>query len=363
MAAETEVWIVTTDGKTDQSSFLIARSEGEGILERRADRKPNQVHELWCERISDDEDINEVLDAWTPRGEPVARSGRTADFPEQYFRTTDGRLGFWDPIASALARQRTFHVMGIGNESGDTATPDERDLTPIEHHPVYVVLLEHGPHRSVSNHPTENIARDVYSSHFLGGTYDRHLRMLTEMLVPIVSTSDHEQREFEAAFTHHGYYPDWARATLTWASFPYKVPRANYPARIIGQPVAGWVDRDAPSRPDGKVPVYLGDRVRWEKPTDLATHTLPVFALNWADSEGDGYPFGDMALSADDIKLTAPQGPTVDCRKLELREWRVPGISALDLDGERVAAEFIARGLLHGTGGDILDWYHWRAAD
>lgn len=78
MAAETEVWIVTTDGKTDQSSFLIARSEGEGILGRRADRKPHQVHELWCERIPDEEDINEVLAAWTPRGEPVARSGLAA---------------------------------------------------------------------------------------------------------------------------------------------------------------------------------------------------------------------------------------------------------------------------------------------
>jgi len=86
--AETVVHIITTDGKTNQTSFFGAPSEAEQKLARLANEKPQKHHQHWIEAIGDDQDINAVLDAWVPHGTPHAEhlpSERPAQEPTRRY--------------------------------------------------------------------------------------------------------------------------------------------------------------------------------------------------------------------------------------------------------------------------------------
>ncbi|BDZ52662.1 hypothetical protein GCM10025867_49030 (plasmid) [Frondihabitans sucicola] len=70
--ATTAVFIVCTDRqKPGQSNFFSAEAEGRQKVARLATEKPNQLHQLFVVRLTDDDDFG-ALDAFTPTEADVA---------------------------------------------------------------------------------------------------------------------------------------------------------------------------------------------------------------------------------------------------------------------------------------------------
>jgi len=88
--AKTVVHIITTDGQTSQNSFFGAPSEAEQKLARLASEKPQRHHQHWIEAIGDDQDINAVLDAWRPLGQPHAEHLPSSVAPQVPSRRNPG---------------------------------------------------------------------------------------------------------------------------------------------------------------------------------------------------------------------------------------------------------------------------------